>query len=288
MRRLARRLFTFCSIPSVRTGGAASASGAPDAAPALAIAKGAISMMRLAKFKLVDGGSAAAVVVGIATVVTLSAAVGRAADRTPAAGRAAPTARAASEKPSVPPAADQAGPVAAHDLLAVSLPSFTPNPGRVALLERVDEDGRVTLPAVPAVEVKGKTLAEAKASIDKAYAEVGIFAKAEATVTRVETAAAPSVPPGKIAKGEHLEFRIWNLMPNQETKAILTVDAKGEVAVPELGAVEVAGGSEASAERAIVKAYERKGLLAHAWLTVRRISEDESRRLPPGDDGAGL
>ena len=282
-------------------------AGAGGGAAAAAIAKGAMSMMRFAKLKFVAVGGAAAVVVATGAVLSINAAFGQAEHNRPAdGGRAATTAARAvapprddrppaprelgdDPKPPPPPAVDQAAAVEPHDLLLVTIPWLQSAPGRVTRTkERVDADGRATLPALrDAVDVKGKRLAEVKAVIDKAYADARLFANADVTVTRVETAAEPSVEAGRIAGGGHLELRVWDLTgPNQESHEILTVDDKGEITAPLAGAVKVAGEDEASAERAIAAAYERKGILADAWLTVRRISEDEARDLrKAGGDG---
>jgi RNA polymerase sigma factor (sigma-70 family) len=289
---------------------AALAAGTGGGAAAAAIAKGAMSMMRFAKLKLVAAGGAVAVVVAAGAVLSIDAAFGQAERHRPAGvGRAAttttttaravappredrpPAAREVADdpKPAPPPPVDQAAAVEPHDLLHVTIPWLQSGAGRVARTkERVDADGRVTLPALrDPVAVKGKTLAEAKAAIDKAYADASLWEKPDVTVTRAETAAEPSVAPGRIAEGAHLEIRVWDLTgPNRETHEVLTVDDKGEVTAPLAGAVKVAGEDEAAAERAIAAAYERKGILADAWLTVRRISEDEARDLrKAGGDG---
>lgn len=174
----------------------------------------------------------------------------------------------------------QDAPAQPNDLLKITIIDLPGPQILVAFKKRVDSKGCITMPLVGQIEVKGKSFHEIEKAVNKAYSDGQFLRDAEAKVTREEDAKDASVKSGPIAKGDHLEFRIWDLKgPEVETAEVLQVDEKGEVALPMVGVLKAAGKSEAEAEKDAQKIYHDNKLINNAILSIRRISADEAEAL---------
>ncbi len=175
-------------------------------------------------------------------------------------------------------AVDQKGPAQTNDLLNIAVTGLI-GPGlKTSFKKRVDGNGEISMPLIGKIDVNGKKLADVQDAVNNAYNKAQLIRAAAAQVTREEVAANASIKCGVIAKGDHLEFRIWDLKgPQQETAEVMEVDEKGEINLPIAGKINLVGKDEADAEKAIQKIYRDKQLLAAAMVCVRRISENEAK-----------
>jgi protein involved in polysaccharide export with SLBB domain len=92
-------------------------------------------------------------------------------------------------------------------------------------------------------------------------------------IRRIESAVSADVTLGPIAAGDVLRLTVGELTEAWgESVKHVTVGAGGEVAVPLIGRVKVAGLTEAQATAAIVKAYRDRNVMNSALVTVLKVN----------------
>ncbi|MGC4031714.1 MAG: polysaccharide biosynthesis/export family protein [Tepidisphaeraceae bacterium] len=142
-----------------------------------------------------------------------------------------------------------------------------------AFITRIDEKGEVTLPMLKPVAVAGLTNDAAGPPVAKAYEAAGMISGPVVTATIVATAAQMPVKPGPLAAGDTVRVSIFDLTgPGRRTEVDACVAADGSVTLPALGKLPLAGQTEATAARAISKAYSDQQIMTNAMVHVLRTA----------------
>jgi protein involved in polysaccharide export with SLBB domain len=155
------------------------------------------------------------------------------------------------------------------DPLAVSIRDLQ-GPGKNTLVEvNVNDDGAIVLPMLrKPVPAKGLTTEKLRDAIAQAYRQARVLQNARVTV---------KFRPGgedearALGAGDRLVVTILDLEgPGKNTIVKADVDKKGQITLPALpGPVSADGLTRDKLCEAIVKAYERGGLIANATVTVK-------------------
>jgi protein involved in polysaccharide export with SLBB domain len=166
--------------------------------------------------------------------------------------------------------------VGVNDLLCIGIWEIRPTGGETLKTVRVDPHGNVSLYYIGQVKLAGLTFEQAEEAIASAYRNNSLLDNAAPSLNRLETGAAPSIGSGVIASGDRLSIRIFDLVPDVQESRLLTVSAGGKVGLPLLGQFQLAGLTEADAEKAITKALEDKFNLHHIPISVLRLAPKQS------------
>ena len=173
------------------------------------------------------------------------------------------------------PATKPVDTIAINDLLCVGVWELRPTGGERLKTVRVDAQGNVSLYFIGTVRVVGRTFEQAEKDIADAYRANHVLGDAAASVNRLETAAAASVPAGKIAPGDRICVRIFDLHPNVEESRVFNVSDGGSVGLPLLGQFKLGGLTEAEAEQAIARTLEEKSIARNTPVSVLRLGPNQ-------------
>ena len=170
------------------------------------------------------------------------------------------------------PTTNPAGVVEAGDVIEVSMFDLTAAGGEATFQIRVDADGKVAVPWVSAVSVGGKTTDVAAAAVGDAYHTANLIVKPQVTIALVTKARNLQAPPGPMGVGDTLKVSVLDATGPEPRwsyiNAVLAAD--GTITMPVLGAIKVAGMTEADAAALIFKAYEEQNVLRHPMVIVLR------------------
>jgi protein involved in polysaccharide export with SLBB domain len=173
------------------------------------------------------------------------------------------------------------GPVGAGDLLIVTVYDI-PTPGvEMVTPVRVGGDGTAYLPFVGPVRMQDMTEIDAAAAVTRAFLNKNLAKNAAASVLRVESGQRPGVRLGPIEKGDLLRVAIENLTgPGWQDLKLTRVGPAGQITLPYVGAVDVAGRTEAVAAEAVAKAYRDKNIMQLPGVSLLKVES-----APPVKDG---
>ena len=250
----------------------AAVSGGTVSASAVRIAEGVKIMMTLAKVKAV------AVIVGSVALLAWTGVVVQRLVTNASAAPGVATTQPVNNRPPVksPPATRGDDSVHPGDRLTVSIFDLTAPNVVTAMGRRVDADGRISLPLVGQINLRGQTLADAPKLIIKFYRDANLMRNADVAVERTEAFDNASVRVGPIAAGDSVRIRMWDVEAvGQETAIVQLVPPDGRLKFPVLGLLPVTGLTEFQAEQAISRAYREANLVTRLLLTVERISAAE-------------
>jgi protein involved in polysaccharide export with SLBB domain len=165
------------------------------------------------------------------------------------------------------------GPIGKGDLLSLAVYDLAGPGVRSEFQARVGTDGQVGFPYVGGVPVDGLSEAKSAEAIAKALREKGISAGAVVAVYRAQSADAADVKLGPVAAGEVLRITLTELAgPGVESTKTVKVDPQGNIAMPFVGAVKVAGLTEAAVAKAVATAFRDRNLVANMSVAALKIN----------------
>jgi protein involved in polysaccharide export with SLBB domain len=175
------------------------------------------------------------------------------------------------------------GTIEARDLLRVSISDLQgPNVITTRLI-RVDEEGSTRLPYLKAKKLAGLKTAAAEKQISRAYKDENVVPNAIVNVTRVEAGSRVKHKGGPIAEGDLVAIMIDELTgAGVSTTFKVNVGEDGEVAMPLVGVLNVAGKTEAQAEQVVAAAYRDQNLLRTPIVAVRVLATAAETKVKPG------
>jgi protein involved in polysaccharide export with SLBB domain len=164
------------------------------------------------------------------------------------------------------------GPIAAGDLVAVTVNDLLGPASETELPVRVGADGRVSLPAVGLLKIGGLTEGQAEEAVAKEYNAKQVIRHPVVAVRVAEPAARAKVKAGPLAKGDLLSVMVADLTaPGVMTPARLRVGQDGQVALPLAGLLKVEGLTEAEAAEAVVEKYKDARLIQLPMVALVRL-----------------
>ena len=174
------------------------------------------------------------------------------------------------------------GTIEARDLLRVSI-SDLQGPGVITKrFVRVDEEGSTRLPYLKVKKLAGLTTAAAEKQISRAYKDENVVPNAIVSVTRVEAGSRVKHKGGAIAEGDLVAVTVDDLTgPGVSSTFKVNVDEEGEIALPRVGVLSIAGKSEAQAEQIVASVYQN--LLRNPVVGVRVLSTAAETKIKPGE-----
>jgi protein involved in polysaccharide export with SLBB domain len=177
--------------------------------------------------------------------------------------------------------------IATHDLLCIGIWDIRPTGGESLKTVRVDGQGNVSLYYVGTVRIGGKTFAQAEKEIADAYQASGVLKTPQPSVNRLETAEGVAIKSGKIAAGEKVSIRIFDLVPDVEVSRILTISEGGKVGLPLIGQFPLAGRTEAEAEQDIARTLQEQFGLPKIPVSVLRLGPKQKSEPTTAADANG-
>jgi protein involved in polysaccharide export with SLBB domain len=183
---------------------------------------------------------------------------------------AAPLAWTDPPAPNTPnPAADT---VAPGDLLCIGVAQLTPDGIETLKTVRVNAAGEVSLFYVGNQNIKGLSFTDAATKIADAYKEKRIVQQTLVSINRLATGEARPLKPG-----DHVSIRIFELSgPAVWTHRILPISPAGNVGLPLIGQIKLAGLEEAAAEQTVLKHYIEAKILRDAQVSLLRLAPGEN------------
>ena len=169
------------------------------------------------------------------------------------------------------PATQPVDTIVANDLLCIGIWDIRPTGGESLKTVRVDAQGNVSLYYVGTVRLGGKTFSQAEKEIGDAYQASGVLKAPQPSVNRLETGDAVAVKSGKIAVGEKVSVRIFDLVPDVEVSRIFTISDGGKVGLPVIGQFPLAGRTEAEAEKDITRTLQEQFGIPNIPVSVLRL-----------------
>jgi len=168
----------------------------------------------------------------------------------------------------------QLGPIVPGDWLHVSIIDLV-GPGVATYRDlHVDEQGMIGMPMVKPIKVGQLTIGKAIEAIVKQYNKENLIQTAQVTVERWEAGARSNIGHGALKTGDFVRAIVVELRgPGTESVINTQIDEQGNIQLPVVGAVKLAGLSEATAGKAIDKAYHDGNIIFNAMATVFRTGE---------------
>jgi protein involved in polysaccharide export with SLBB domain len=176
-----------------------------------------------------------------------------------------------SQEPTSRPIYVPSNEIGKDDLLRVNILGATAAGGDTPFLVRVDPDGNITLPIGGAIKVAGLTLAVADATVARHLTDIQVLPNSLVNIERLEEGQFASIRSGPIAPGNVVLLSVWDIVqPGVETRRVYHLSGNGEINAPGLGAVKVAGLTEAQSQAAIARLYHDNNLIPNAMVSVLR------------------
>ena len=170
-----------------------------------------------------------------------------------------------------PAIAEPKRPLEPHDLVRISVLDVVGPGVTIDYVARLDPDGLVRLPLVGRQRLKGLTRADAAGRLKTAYHDVEMIRNAIVRIALLEPAARATMRSGPIQTGDTVEIHLWELWaPNTEDTLSLVV-TEGQVGLPLVGKVKLAGMSEADAADHVQKVYLDRQIMRSLNVTVLRV-----------------
>ena len=173
------------------------------------------------------------------------------------------------------------------DLLEVSIGGLAAEPLQdTAFPVRVQSDGTIRVPMVADVNVGGKDAAAVAHAVSAALRDANIVAMAQVSVRRLQVAGTGGPAPGPIAPYDLLRCTIFGVAPETGPMIVARVDSHGNVNVPLIPPLHVAGLTDGAASTALVDAYRQANLLAGGFgsvLLLERAPPDAAHRALPDE-----
>lgn len=181
------------------------------------------------------------------------------------------------------PAADdlvaKPGVLGERDLVVVTIHAMFGD--KDAIFERhVDGDGRIGLPWIGAVPVKGLSTDRAAAAVVAELGRTNVASNPIVTVGVLRSAADSHIRPGPIAPGAPLKISIWGLTgqgPDKASEVLAVVAGDGTVVLPLAGEVKLDGTGEAEADAMVKNKLKERGIVDDAVVTVLQLEPNGKR-----------
>ena len=140
---------------------------------------------------------------------------------------------------------------------------------------RVQADGTVGLPYLPPVAIGGLDRTTAASRIVEAYRAAHILSQAAVYLRLVQVGDTAGPAPSEIGSGDLVLCSVIGIAvePEQAKAYISRVDANGEVVMPLVLPVHVAGLTDTAAARTFDDAYRQANVLSSAGVTVLTLEK---------------
>ena len=174
------------------------------------------------------------------------------------------------------------------DLLEVSINGLsTEQPTQaVAFPVRVQGDGTIRVPLVADLNVGGKDAAGVAKVVADAFRAANIMSNAQITVRRLQVAGTGGPMPGPIAPFDLIRCAVFGMAPGESPVTVARVDSHGNVRVPLIPPLHVAGLTDGAASTALAEAYRKANLIAGGFgsvLLLERAPPDAAHRALPDE-----
>jgi len=174
------------------------------------------------------------------------------------------------------------------DLVEITVDDLTGPGVTSAFRTHVSPDGQLAIPLLGALDLEGSKEADAERAIAREYEKRGVIKDAVVGVRVVEPAARSRVKPGPIAKGDLLSVVAYDVLgPGVRAEFEVRVGPDGAIGFPLVGAVPVAGLSEAKVVDAIAKAVHDKNIMPSLTASVRRLQSADQADVKLGPIAPG-
>ncbi|HEV7300115.1 MAG TPA: polysaccharide biosynthesis/export family protein [Tepidisphaeraceae bacterium] len=172
-------------------------------------------------------------------------------------------------------------PLAQGDLVAINVHELLAPDGELSETRQVAPDGTIRVPMLGPLKFGGLTPDEARDMLKKTMVDGKITARPQVRVALLAPAAKAPEKPGALKAGDQLVVRIFELVkPGEDYVGTLTVSPAGEIDVPSIGGVKVAGQRADEIEKTLIARLA--GVLATPEKLVR-VDRAANAKVPAPD-----
>jgi protein involved in polysaccharide export with SLBB domain len=147
----------------------------------------------------------------------------------------------------------------------------------------VDPDGTASMPLVPPIPVVGLSTSAVETKIRQAYSDANLISRADVRVVRIEQANATLTGRGPLKAGDKVICHITDLEgPGIQSRLPQTITDNGQITLPHVGNLQIAGKSESEAATVIQDAYRNGNLISNAQVELVREPPKSVEPSPAG------